>query len=126
LKGAARGQDVEELFLTFLGPGWMSRFIFDEHHGDEQRLIDALAEAAKPFDRAIVDAGLVLQIDAPDIVDAWTWDRWTDLAAYREDVERRLDALNGAIEGIPEDRIRLHPCWGSWHGRHTGASSTRR
>jgi 5-methyltetrahydropteroyltriglutamate--homocysteine methyltransferase len=102
---------VEELFLTFLGPGWMSRFIFDEHHGDEQRLIDALAEAAEPFYRAIVDAGLVLQID---------------VTVYRKDVERRLDALHGAIEGIPEDRIRLHPCWGSWHGRHTGASSTRR
>ena len=64
LTEAARGQDVQELFLTFLGPGWMSRFIFDEHYGDEQALIDALAEATRPFYRAIVDAGHILQIDA--------------------------------------------------------------
>jgi 5-methyltetrahydropteroyltriglutamate--homocysteine methyltransferase len=121
LKQAAASQDVHDLFLTFVGPGWMSRWIYDEHYATEQGLIDALAEAARPFYRAIVDAGLILQIDAPDIVDAWTWDRWTDLTAYRKDVEMRLDALRGAIEGLPEERVRLHLCWGSWHGPHTGA-----
>ena len=65
LTAAARGQDVQELFLTFLGPGWMSRFIFDEHYGDEQALIDALAEATRPFYRAIVDAGHILQTRRP-------------------------------------------------------------
>jgi len=69
--------------------------------------------------RAIVDAGLVLQVD-----DAWLpalWDRIgirMGLAAFKQRCMVRVELLNDALEGIPEDRIRYHLCWGSWHGPH--------
>jgi 5-methyltetrahydropteroyltriglutamate--homocysteine methyltransferase len=79
----------------------------------------AMGEAMKPYYKAVVDAGLVLQIDAPDIVDNWVLDRWDDVKAYRRNLETRLEALSNALEGIPEDRVRVHLCWGSWHGPHS-------
>jgi 5-methyltetrahydropteroyltriglutamate--homocysteine methyltransferase len=68
---------------------------------------------------AIVAAGLILQID-----DAWLpalWDRIgiaMGLAAFRARCELRIEALNHALRNIPEDRVRYHLCWGSWHGPH--------
>ena len=56
----------------------------------------------KPYYRAVVDAGLILQIDSPDLVDEWTWDRWTDWPAYRKDLEGGLEVLRwNTIEGLP-------------------------
>jgi 5-methyltetrahydropteroyltriglutamate--homocysteine methyltransferase len=121
LKEAAKDAGFKDLFLTFLSPGWMYRSVFNEYYPTDEEFIFAMAEAAKPFYRAIVDAGLLLQIDAPDIVDAWTCDRWTDVKAYRKNLEMRLEALNNALDGLPVDRLRLHFCWGSWDGPHTGA-----
>ena len=121
LKAAAEGKRHEELFYCFLSPGWLTRWIIDEHYGSERQLLLALAEAVKPYYRAVVDAGLILQIDSPDLVDEWTWDRWTDLAAYRKDLEWRIEVLRDTIEGLPEEQIRLHFCWGSWRGPHSVA-----
>ena len=80
----------------------------------------ALAEAIREEYRAIVDAGFVLQIDDPAIVDIYDW--WfslkDDMAGYRKWAESQVEAFNHALRGIPEDRIRYHICWGSWHGPH--------
>ena len=69
---------------------------------------------------AIVDAGFILQIDDPAFVDVW--DLWfslnDDLAGYRKWAEFQVEALIHALRDIPEDRIRYHICWGSWHGPH--------
>jgi 5-methyltetrahydropteroyltriglutamate--homocysteine methyltransferase len=119
LKEAADGKDAEELFMCFISPGWLQEFIWNDHYGSEEGFVLALGEAAKPYYRAIVEAGMVLQIDAPDIVDNWSWDRWTDVKAYRKNLEVRLEAIMNAISGLPEDRVRLHFCWGSWHGPHS-------
>ena len=79
----------------------------------------ALAEAMRVEYEAIVAAGLILQVD-----DAWLpalWDRigmaW-GLRAFRARSEMRIEALNHALRNIPEDRVRYHLCWGSWHGPH--------
>jgi 5-methyltetrahydropteroyltriglutamate--homocysteine methyltransferase len=121
LKEAAEGKSSAELFMCFISPGWMQEWIWNDHYGSEEEFVFALAEAVKPYYRAIVDAGMVLQIDAPDIVDNWSWDRWTDVSAYRKNLEMRLEAISNAISGLPEDRVRLHFCWGSWHGPHSVA-----
>ena len=121
LKQAADGKGVEELFYCFISPGWLRRWVVDEHYNSEEELAHAMGNAIKPYFKAIVDAGMILQIDSPDIVDEWSWDRWSDLTAYRKNLEIRLETLRNAVSGLPEDRIRLHLCWGSWHGPHSVA-----
>ena len=121
LREVAEGKDVEELFMCFISPGWLQEFIWNDHYGSEEEFVFALAEAVKPYYKAVVDAGMVLQIDAPDIVDNWSWNRWTDVSAYRKDLHIRLEAISNAISGLPEDRVRLHFCWGSWAGPHSVA-----
>jgi 5-methyltetrahydropteroyltriglutamate--homocysteine methyltransferase len=82
----------------------------------------ALAEAIRDEYRAIVDAGFILQIDDPALVDIYDW--WfsmnDDIAGYRKWATFQVEALNHALQGIPEDRVRFHICWGSWHGPHKG------
>jgi 5-methyltetrahydropteroyltriglutamate--homocysteine methyltransferase len=68
--------------------------------------------------RAIVDAGFVLQIDAPDSAMAWDRQRWTDLAEFRKAVAQRIEAVNYALEGIPEESVRFHVCWGNNESPH--------
>jgi 5-methyltetrahydropteroyltriglutamate--homocysteine methyltransferase len=118
LKEAAQGKDVEELFMCFISPGWLQEWIWNDHYGSEEEFVLAMGEAVTPYYKAIVEAGMVLQIDAPDIVDNWSWDRWSDVSAYRKNLETRLEAISNAISGLPEDRVRLHFCWGSWAGPH--------
>ena len=63
-----------------------------------------------------------MQIDDPALVDIWDW--WfsieSDIAGYRKWAEFQVEAVNHALQGIPEDRVRFHICWGSWHGPHSG------
>ena len=80
----------------------------------------ACADAMRHEYKAIVDAGLILQLDDPAIAENWdSIDPEPSVAAYRKFTMRRVEALNHAIRGLPEDRIRFHLCWGSWHGPHT-------
>jgi 5-methyltetrahydropteroyltriglutamate--homocysteine methyltransferase len=69
--------------------------------------------------RAVVDAGFVLQVDAPDLAmeRVLLYQDLTD-AEFAEKVEEHVDALNRALEGIPTNRVRLHVCWGNWEGPH--------
>jgi 5-methyltetrahydropteroyltriglutamate--homocysteine methyltransferase len=96
------------------------QIIPNEHYGKPEDYAFALAEAIREEYRAIVDAGFILQIDDPAIVDVYDW--WfslnDDLAGYRKWAAFQIEALNHALRGIPEDRIRYHICWGSWHGPH--------
>ena len=68
----------------------------------------------------MIDAGFVLQLDDPGLPD--TWDAIIPeptIAEYRKFAQMRIEALNHGLRGLPEDRIRYHICWGSWHGPHT-------
>ena len=68
----------------------------------------------------MVDAGFILQIDDPGVMTSWDMIKpEPTIAEYRRYLKRRIDALNHALAGIPEDRVRHHFCWGSWHGAHT-------
>ncbi len=67
---------------------------------------------------AIAEAGFVVQIDDPDIADAWQIHAEMDVAQYRKHAQLRIEALNHALRNVPPDRVRLHVCWGSYHGPH--------
>ncbi len=116
---AAKVQPVET-FMCALAPGWLEHFFFNEHYATEERYIFALADAMKHEYQAIVDAGFVLQIDDPALPD--TYDMILpapSIEEYRKFAEVRVEALNHALAGLPEDRVRYHICWGSWHGPHS-------
>ena len=110
-----------EAFITAPSPGILTRFIINLHYPTEEAYVDALAEVLKVEYRAIVEAGFVLQIDCPDLGSCRN-NQYRDLTddEFRNKIaERNIAALNGAIEGLPADRIRLHICWGNYEGPHT-------
>jgi 5-methyltetrahydropteroyltriglutamate--homocysteine methyltransferase len=121
LKSALGGVGVEEAFVTAVSPATM-QILPNEYYKSPEDYTWALAEAIREEYKAIVDAGFILQIDDPALVDIWDW--WFslkgDLAGYRKWAEFQVEAVNHALQGIPEDRVRFHICWGSWHGPHSG------
>jgi 5-methyltetrahydropteroyltriglutamate--homocysteine methyltransferase len=108
-----------EAFITSTAPSSLEPYRRNEHYKSQEEFVFALAEAMRSEYEAIVAAGFILQID-----DAWLpalWDRigiQMGLDAFRRYCEVRIEALNHALRGLPEDRIRYHFCWGSWHGPH--------
>jgi len=120
LKAGLKGVKVEEAFLPVAAPSSAIPDRKNEYYGNEEELVVALAEALRTEYRAIVDAGFLLQVD--DARAAVTYDRMVPPASfddYYRWVARHVEVLNHALEGIPEDRVRYHVCWGSWPGPHT-------
>jgi 5-methyltetrahydropteroyltriglutamate--homocysteine methyltransferase len=118
-KAALEGQDAVDGFLPVVAPA-SAYWLQNEHYDSEEDFMFALADALREEYRAIVDAGLLVQVDDAVLMHeadtmmsrGQSWDdyrRWADL---------RVRALNHALEGLPEDRVRYHVCWGSWHGPH--------
>jgi len=119
LKAALSAAGVEEGFITSIAPGSASR-IANRHYKTEEEFLFACADAMRDEYKAIVDAGLILQLDDPAIAENWDMvNPEPTPGAYRKFSMVRVEALNHAIRGLPEDRIRFHLCWGSWHGPHT-------
>jgi 5-methyltetrahydropteroyltriglutamate--homocysteine methyltransferase len=121
-RAAAAEADTQpqEMFMCALSPGWLEHFFYNEYYEREEDYVFALADAMKHEYRAIVDAGFILQIDDPALPD--TYDMIVPappIDEYRDFARVRIEALNHALEEIPEDRVRYHICWGSWHGPHT-------
>jgi 5-methyltetrahydropteroyltriglutamate--homocysteine methyltransferase len=114
------GVKPEETFMCVLAPGWLEHFFHNEYYANDEEYIFALADAMKAEYKAVVDAGFILQIDDPALPD--TYDMIVPnppIDEYRKFAEVRVEALNQALRGLPEDRVRYHICWGSWHGPHT-------
>ena len=118
---AKTGRPVDETFFCVIAPGWLDHFIYNEHYKTDEEYIFALAEALREEYLAVVNAGFILQIDDPGLVDWWDMLKPAlSVQEYRDKFARlRIDAVNHALKGIPEDRVRYHLCWGSWHGPHT-------
>ena len=118
-KAALEAGGVEEGFMTSIAPGSASR-IANRYYKTEEEFLFACADAMREEYKAIVDAGLVLQLDDPAIAENWDMvNPEPAVADYKKFSMVRVEALNHAIKGLPEDRIRFHLCWGSWHGPHT-------
>jgi 5-methyltetrahydropteroyltriglutamate--homocysteine methyltransferase len=117
-KTALAAARVEEGFLTSVAPGSFARRQNRYYKSDEEFLF-ALGEAMREEYRAIIQAGLVLQLDDPGLPDSWDMaNPEPSVEEYRKFAQLRVEALNHALRGLPEDRIRYHICWGSWHGPH--------
>jgi 5-methyltetrahydropteroyltriglutamate--homocysteine methyltransferase len=118
LRQATAGQDVTEVFMPVVAPASIEVGLGNEYYASREDLMRALADAIREEYKAIIDAGFLLQVD-----DAWVpaqWDRRPELSLeeYRRYAQESIDVLNHALDGLPEDRIRYHICWGSWHGPH--------
>jgi 5-methyltetrahydropteroyltriglutamate--homocysteine methyltransferase len=118
LKTALPGKQIEEGFLPAVAPGTMEHWMKNEYYKTQEEYLFAIAAAMAEEYRAIVDAGFVLQIDDPDLADAWQMHPRMSTVEYRKYQELRIEALNHALKGLPEDRVRFHMCWGSYHGPH--------
>ena len=118
LKAALAAAGVEEGFLTAVAPASTGYDASNEYYADERDYVFAIAEALREEYLEIVNAGLVLQVD--DAVLANMYDELVQHgpARYRQWAELRVEALNHALRGIPEDRVRYHVCFGSWHVPH--------
>jgi 5-methyltetrahydropteroyltriglutamate--homocysteine methyltransferase len=108
-----------ERFMTAPSPGIISSTMLDAHYGSQDKYLTALAREMKNEYQAIHKAGLLLQIDAPDLaMDRTMMYRDLDDAGFVKAVERHVAAINEGIAGIPRDRVRLHICYGNWEGPH--------
>ncbi len=117
-QAALKAAGVAEGFMTAVAPASCAR-IGNRHYKSDDEFLFACAEAMGQEYRAIVEAGLILQLDDPCLAEGWDQvNPEPSIADYRRLVARWIDALNHAIKGLPADRIRLHLCWGSWHGPH--------
>ena len=118
-KAALKAAGVEEGFMTAVAPGSAARFA-NRYYKTDEEFIFACADALREEYKAIVDAGLILQLDDPAIAENWDMiNPEPTVADYQKFTMVRVEAINHAIKGLPQDRIRFHLCWGSWHGPHT-------
>lgn len=119
LKDAMAETGAQQGFVAALSPGSCAR-VRNEFYSTDEELVYACADAMREEYRAIVDAGLTVQIDDPSIAESWDQiNPEPTVEDYLAFTKVRVDALNYALRDLPEDQIRFHLCWGSWHGPHT-------
>jgi len=119
-KAALGETKVEEAFMPVAAPASVIPDRVNEFYKNDEELQVAIAAAMRTEYKTIIDAGFVVQLD--DARSAVTYDRMVppgSFADYKKWLEKQIDILNHAIEGLPADRIRYHVCWGSWPGPHT-------
>ncbi len=118
-KIASEADAFAECFLTAPSPGIISTTMLNAHYDSHDSYLRALAREMRNEYLAIHGAGLLLQIDAPDLaMDRSMFYRDLSDSQFVKACERHVDAINQAIEGIPRERVRLHCCWGNWDGPH--------
>jgi len=115
---ALAGASPTGAFLPANSPGTIEHWMANEYYKTDEEFVFAIAEAMHEEYQAIVEAGFLLQIDDPDLPDGWNCLPDITLPEYRKYAAIRVDALNHALRGIPREKVRLHVCWGSFHGPH--------
>ncbi len=114
----AVGGGATEVFMSAASPGVIDMFMPNRYYPSTEDYLLALADAMKTEYDAIHRAGLVLQLDCPDLAATWAREPERTLEEFRGDVAKRLEVLDYATRDIPPDRIRLHLCWGNYEGPH--------
>lgn len=111
-------REGEQGFITAIAPGSAAR-VWNEHYATHEEHLWAWAETLREEYRAITDAGLIVQLDDPSLAE--NWDQISpepSVEDYLAFTAKSVEALNYAIQGLPKELVRLHLCWGSWHGPH--------
>jgi 5-methyltetrahydropteroyltriglutamate--homocysteine methyltransferase len=118
LQSALRGVEVKDAFITAVAPASTAYNGINEYYPTEKEYVYAIADALREEYQAVYKSGLVLQVD--DAVLANMYDHLVSESPerYREWAQLRVDALNHALAGIPEESVRYHICFGSWHVPH--------
>jgi 5-methyltetrahydropteroyltriglutamate--homocysteine methyltransferase len=117
LKAAIGGRDVEGCLMA-IGVGTFCAGPYNEYYPSQEAYLFGAAEALREEYKAVTDAGLIVQLDEPELGRAWHfYPDWT-VEQYRGYIEMVVEAINHALEGIPEELVRLHVCWGSGHRPH--------
>ncbi|MEO9101007.1 MAG: cobalamin-independent methionine synthase II family protein [Burkholderiaceae bacterium] len=119
LQAAARTTGAAESFMNAASPGVIAVFQPNQHYPSHAAYLEALADAMRHEYKSIVDAGVILQIDCPDLAMGRhvAFKHETD-EQFLVHVHEQIEALNHALDGLPADRIRMHLCWGNYEGPH--------
>jgi len=120
IKATAKATAVEEAFLPVAAPSSVIPDRINEFYPSEDACLEAIAMAMRSEYRMIVDAGFLVQLD--DARAAVTYDRMVPPATHKDYMNwlaKQVEVINHALEGIPEEKVRYHVCWGSWPGPHT-------
>ena len=112
LRAAVDAHGAEEAFVPAISPVDVAGNQRNEHYSTSEDFLYAVAEAMREEYRAIVDAGFVLQIDDPHLVTHYVKTPGLELADYRKWAEAQVEAINYSLDGIPEERVRYHTCYG--------------
>ena len=120
LKAAADVVGASEAFMNAASPGVIAVFQPNEYYEDDEDYLQALAEVMKVEYERITEAGLILQVDCPDLA-MGRHIRFRDepITTFKKAATRQVEALNYALQNVPEDRVRMHLCWGNYEGPHT-------
>lgn len=119
LKAAAQRHGAGAMFMNAASPGVVALFQPNQHYASDDAYLEALANVLRHEYHAIVDAGLTLQIDSPDLgLGRHMMYRELEEPAYLARIEKHVEALNFALAAIPADRVRMHVCWGNYEGPH--------
>jgi 5-methyltetrahydropteroyltriglutamate--homocysteine methyltransferase len=119
VKAAAAKHGAQQVFMNAASPGVVALFQPNQHYASDDDYLQALALALRHEYHAIVDAGLILQLDSPDLgLGRHMMYRDLDEAAYLKRIAHHVEALNFALAAIPAERVRMHVCWGNYEGPH--------
>jgi 5-methyltetrahydropteroyltriglutamate--homocysteine methyltransferase len=119
VQAAAARHGAKQVFMNAASPGVVSLFQPNQHYANDDDYLEALAHALRHEYHAIVDAGLILQLDSPDLgLGRHMMYKDLEEEAYLARIERHVEALNLALVAIPADRVRMHVCWGNYEGPH--------
>jgi len=119
LQAAFAKVKAQEMFLTAASPGVVSLFFRNEHYPSQEAYIFAIADAMRHEYETIAGAGIVLQIDCPDLgMGRHIQYANLNLAQWRMKAQLHVEALNHAVANIPPERLRMHLCWGNYEGPH--------
>ena len=115
LRAAAGPAGTDQVFMTAASPGVVSLFFGNTHYPSHEEYVEAIAEAMREEYEEIANAGILLQLDCPDLAFG---PGFVNREEGRRMVARHVEALNQATRNIPPDRLRLHVCWGNYDGPH--------
>jgi 5-methyltetrahydropteroyltriglutamate--homocysteine methyltransferase len=119
LKSALAQVSAQDAFLTAASPGVVALFFHDEHYGSEEAYLAAIADAMRDEYETIAQAGIVLQIDCPDLgMGRHIQYAGLSLAEFRKKAELHVEVLNHALRNIAPEQLRMHLCWGNYEGPH--------